>query len=91
MIGRRVACSVARGLAEEPLDDDAVAPLAVEPPWRRYTPTVRNPARSCRARLATFSGKMRETSFQNPRASYSRASASSAAFPAPVPRALRAT
>src|SRR5437899_10723774 len=36
-------------------------------PWRRYTPTTRKPHRSCRTRLALFSVKIRDTSFQNPR------------------------
>ena len=37
----------------------------------------------------SFSGKIRETSFQKPRSSEARNSASSAARPAPVPRASR--
>jgi hypothetical protein len=33
-------------------------------PWRRYTPTSRKPSVACSARLAVFSGKIREASFQ---------------------------
>ncbi len=38
-----------------------------------------------------FSGKIRETIFQKPRSAYAWHIASSAARPAPVPRAARAT
>src|SRR5438477_515516 len=58
---------------------------------RRYVPTSRNPTFARSLRLASFSGKTRETSFQMPRPSHSRTSASIAARPAPVPRASRAT
>src|SRR4029450_8248791 len=60
-------------------------------PWRWYTPTTRNPQRSCSRRLAVFSGKIRDTIFQKPRSAYARHSASSTMGPAPFPRADRLT
>jgi hypothetical protein len=43
------------------------APLSL--PWRRYTPTSRKPRARWRARLDSFSGKMRLTSLRKPSSS----------------------
>ena len=56
-------------------------------PIRSRVPTTRKPARSCRARLAAFSGKTPDWMVQIPAASQEAISARSSACPTPRPAA----